>query len=123
MNIEKRMAGDVMVLSLVGDMTLDGSGATMIADKVRSEMVQGQNRFLLDLGHVRYIDSAGLGELIHAFAAVRNRGGAMKLLNVTKRVNELLILTRLLTVFESFDDETEALASYGAPRASGASGT
>jgi anti-sigma B factor antagonist len=122
-NIEKRMAGDVMVLSLVGDMTLDGSGATMIADKVRSEMVQGQNRFLLDLGHVRYIDSAGLGELIHAFAAVRNRGGAMKLLNVTKRVNELLILTRLLTVFESFDDETEALASYGAPRASGASGT
>ena len=122
MNIEKRMAGDVMVLSLVGDMTLDGSGATMIADKVRSEMVQGQNRFLLDLGHVRYIDSAGLGELIHAFAAVRNRGGAMKLLNVTKRVNELLILTRLLTVFESFDDETEALASYGAPRATGASG-
>ena len=78
-NIEKRMAGDVMVLSLVGDMTLDGSGATMIADKVRSEMVQGQNRFVLDLGHVRYIDSAGLGELIHAFAAVRNRGGALKL--------------------------------------------
>ena len=123
MNIEKRMAGDVMVLSLVGDMTLDGSGATMIADKVRSEMVQGQNRFLLDLGHVRYIDSAGLGELIHAFAAVRNRGGAMKLLNVTKRVNELLVLTRLLTVFESFDTEAEALASYGPPRASGASGT
>jgi anti-sigma B factor antagonist len=121
-NIEKRMAGDVMVLSLVGDMTLDGSGATMIADKVRSEMVQGQNRFLLDLGHVRYIDSAGLGELIHAFAAVRNRGGAMKLLNVTKRVNELLVLTRLLTVFESFDTEAEALESYGAPRASGASG-
>ena len=119
MNIEKRMAGDVMVLSLVGDMTLDGSGATMIADKVRSEMVQGQNRFLLDLGHVRYIDSAGLGELIHAFAAVRNRGGAMKLLNVTKRVNELLILTRLLTVFESFDTEAEALASYGPARAAG----
>jgi anti-sigma B factor antagonist len=118
-NIEKRMAGDVMVLSLVGDMTLDGSGATMIADKVRSEMVQGQNRFLLDLGHVRYIDSAGLGELIHAFAAVRNRGGAMKLLNVTKRVNELLVLTRLLTVFESFDTEAEALASYGPARASG----
>jgi anti-sigma B factor antagonist len=119
-NIEKRMAGDVMVLSLVGDMTLDGSGATMIADKVRSEMVQGQNRFLLDLGHVRYIDSAGLGELIHAFAAVRNRGGAMKLLNVTKRVNELLVLTRLLTVFECFDDEASALASFPAARASGA---
>jgi anti-sigma B factor antagonist len=119
-NIEKRMVGDVMMLSLVGDMTLDGSGATMIADKVRSEMVQGQNRFVLDLGHVRYIDSAGLGELIHAFAAVRNRGGALKLLNVTKRVNELLILTRLLTVFETFDTEAEALASFPAARASGA---
>lgn len=109
-----------MMLSLVGDMTLDGSGATMIADKVRSEMVQGQTKFVLDLGHVRYIDSAGLGELIHAFAAVRNRGGAMKLLNVTKRVNELLILTRLLTVFESFDTEEEALASFPAARATGA---
>jgi anti-sigma B factor antagonist len=119
-NIEKKMVGDVMVLSLVGDMTLDGSGAIMIADKVRSEMVQGQNRFVLDLGHVRYIDSAGLGELIHAFAAVRNRGGALKLLNVTKRVNELLILTRLLTVFESFDTEAEAVASFPAVRASGA---
>jgi anti-sigma B factor antagonist len=119
-SIEKRMAGDVMVLSVVGDMTLDGSGALMIADKVRSEMVQGQTRFVLDLGHVRYIDSAGLGELIHAFAAVRNRGGALKLLNVTKRVNELLVLTRLLTVFESFDTEEEALASFPAARASGA---
>ena len=86
----------------------------MIADKVRSEMVQGQNRFMLDLGHVRYIDSAGLGELIHAFAAVRNRGGALKLMNVTKRVNELLVLTRLLTVFECFDDEASALASFPA---------
>ncbi len=75
---------------------------------------------MLDLGHVRYIDSAGLGELIHAFAAVTNRGGAMKLLNVTKRVNELLILTRLLTVFESFDTEEEALASFPAARTSGA---
>jgi anti-sigma B factor antagonist len=119
-NIEKKMVGDVMVLAVVGDMTLDGSGATMIADKVRSEMVQGETRFVLDLGHVRYIDSAGLGELIHAFAAVRNRGGAMKLLNVTKRVNELLVLTRLLTVFESFDSEAEALASFPAARASGA---
>jgi anti-sigma B factor antagonist len=119
-NIEKRMAGDVMVLSVVGDMTLNGNEATMVADKVRSEMVQGQTRFILDLGHVRYIDSAGLGELIHAFAAVKNRGGALKLTNLTRRVNDLLILTRLLTVFESFDNEAEALASFTAARASGA---
>ena len=109
-----------MVLSVVGDMTLNGSGATMIADKVRSEMVQGQNRFVLDLGHVRYVDSAGLGELVHAFSAARNRGGAMKLLNVTKRVNDLLVLTRLLTVFECFDSEDAAVASFPAARASGA---
>jgi anti-sigma B factor antagonist len=119
-HIEKRMAGDVMVLSLVGDMTIDGSEAVMVADKVRSEMVQGQTRFVLDLGHVRYIDSAGLGELIHTFAAVRNRGGAMKLANITKRVNELLILTRLLTVFECFDSEADAIASFPAARAQGA---
>jgi anti-sigma B factor antagonist len=120
-SIEKRMAGDVMVLSVVGDMTLNGGEATILADKVRSEMVQGQTRFVLDLGHVRYIDSAGLGELIHAFAAVKNRGGAMKLMNLTKRVNDLLVLTRLLTVFESFDSEAEALASFPAARATGAS--
>jgi anti-sigma B factor antagonist len=119
-SIEKRMAGDVMVLSVVGDMTLNGNEALMIADKVRSEMVQGTTRFVLDLGHVRYIDSAGLGELVHAFSAVRNRGGAMKLMNITKRVNDLLVLTRLLTVFECFDNEADALASFPAVRASGA---
>ena len=110
-----------MVLSVVGDMTLNGNEATMIADKVRSEMVQGQTKFILDLGHVRYIDSAGLGELIHAFAAVKNRGGALKLINLTRRVNDLLVLTRLLTVFDSYDNEAEALASFPAARTTGAS--
>jgi anti-sigma B factor antagonist len=112
MNIEQREVGDVMVLSIAGDITLNGAGATRVADKVRSELQQGHEHFVLDLEHVRYVDSAGLGELVHAFSAVRNRGGALKLLNVTKRLNDLLVVSKLLTVFECFDQEASALASF-----------
>ena len=79
---------------------------------MRSALNEGHDRLVLDLGHVRYVDSAGLGELVQAFSAVRNRGGDMKLLKVTKRLNDLLIVTRLLTVFDCFDQESEALASF-----------
>ena len=112
MNIEEREIGDVMVLSVVGDITMNGTEATQVADKVRSGLHEGHDRFVLDLGHVRYVDSFGLGELVQAFAAVRNRGGSIKLLNVTRRLNDLLVLTRLLTVFDCFDQEAEALASF-----------
>lgn len=112
MEIEEREIGDVMVLSVLGDITMNGTGATQVADKVRSALLEGHDRLVLDLGHVRYVDSFGLGELIHAFSAVRNRGGAMKLLNVTRRLNDLLVLTRLLTVFDCFNEEAEALASF-----------
>ena len=112
MNIEQRTVGDVVVLSILGDITMNGTGASQVADKVRSGLHEGHDRFVLDLGHVRYVDSFGLGELVHAFSAVRNRGGSIKLLNVTKRLNDLLVLTRLLTVFDCFDQEAEALASF-----------
>ena len=112
MNIEQREVGDVMVLSVLGDITMNGTGATQVADKVRSALLEGHDRLVLDLGHVRYVDSFGLGELVHALSAVRNRGGEIKLLNVTKRLNDLLVLTRLLTVFDCFDQEAEALASF-----------
>jgi len=102
----------VIIVSIVGDITLKGAGATQVADKVRSELQQGHERFVLDLGRVRYVDSFGLGELVHTFSAVRNRSGAMKLLNVTKRLNDLLVLARLLSVFDCFDREAEALASF-----------
>jgi anti-sigma B factor antagonist len=113
MKIEQREIGDVMVLSISGDITLTVTGATELTDTIRGELQQGQDRFLLDVGRVRYVDSFGLGELVHAFSAVRNRGGAMKLVNVTRRLNDLLVLTRLLTVFDRFDEESEALASFG----------
>jgi anti-sigma B factor antagonist len=113
MNIEQRTVGDVIVLSIMGDITMNGAGATPVADRVRSALQQGHDRCVLDLGHVRYVDSAGLGELVQAWSAVRNRGGAMKLLNVTKRLTHLLVVTKLLTVFDCFDQESEALASFG----------
>jgi anti-sigma B factor antagonist len=112
MNIEQLTVGDVVVLSINGDITMNGTGANRVADKVRNILEEGHDRLVLDLGRVRYVDSAGLGELIHAFSAVRNRGGAMKLLNVTKRLNDLLVVTKLLTVFECFDQESEALTSF-----------
>jgi anti-sigma B factor antagonist len=112
MNIEQREVGDVMVLSIIGDITLNGTGATVVADKVRSQLQQGHQRLVLDLGRVRYVDSAGLAELVHAYSAVRNRGGALKLLNVTKRLNDLLVVSKLLMVFDCFDQESAALASF-----------
>ena len=112
MDIQQRTVGGVVVLTIMGDISMNGAGMTPVADVVRSELQQGHNRLLLDLGHVRYVDSAGLGELVQAYSAARNRGGALKLLNVTKRLNDLLVVTRLLTVFECFDREAAALASF-----------
>lgn len=112
MKMEQRTVDEVVVLSIVGDIAMNGAGASLLADRVRSLLQDGHDRMVLDLGHVRYVDSAGLGELVHAFSAVRNRGGAIKLLNITRRLTDLLVVTRLLTVFDCFDGEAEALASF-----------
>lgn len=112
MKMEQRTVDEVVVLSSVGDIAMNGAGASLLADRVRSLLQDGHDRLVLDLGHVRYVDSAGLGELVHAFSAVRNRGGAIKLLNITRRLTDLLVVTRLLTVFDCFDGEAEALASF-----------
>jgi len=112
MEIEQRSVGDVLVLSIRGDITMNGTWATPVADTVRNALQEGHGRFVLDLGRVRYVDSAGLGELVQASCAVRTRGGAMKLLNVTRRVVDLLALTKLLMAFEYFDRESDALASF-----------
>jgi anti-sigma B factor antagonist len=112
MTIERRMVGDVVVLSIIGDITMDAAGGNRVADRVRNALECGHDRLVLDLGRVRYVDSVGLGELVQALSAVRNRGGALKLLNVTNRLNDLFVVTRLLTVFDCFDQESEALASF-----------
>jgi anti-sigma B factor antagonist len=112
MRIEQRTVGNVVVLSIRGDITMGESGATRVADKVRGALLEGHDRLLLDLGHVGHVDSAGLGGLVQAYAAVRNRGGAIKLVNATKRFHDLLVVTSVLTLFDCFDRESEALASF-----------
>jgi anti-sigma B factor antagonist len=107
-----RQVGDVMIMDLSGRIALgDGSGA--LREAVKDMLKEGQRKILLNLGDVGYIDSAGLGELVGAYATVTNQGGEIKLLNVQRRVDDLLQVTKLYTVFESFTSENAALHSFG----------
>ena len=112
MQLDERMAGDVVIITVAGDITLNKGGDVQLKDKVQSLLQQGRKNLLIDLSSVSYVDSAGLGELVHAYATTKNRGGALKLLNVTKRLKDLLVITRLLTVFDTHDSEAAALASF-----------
>jgi len=112
MELEERMAGDVAIVKVTGDITLNKGGDAMLKDKVQSLLQQGRTKLLVDLSGVSYVDSAGLGELVQAYATTKNRGGALKLVNVTGRLHGLLVVTKLLTVFDTFDDEASALASF-----------
>jgi anti-sigma B factor antagonist len=114
MQLEQRVAGTVVIVTVKGDITLNEGGDMILKDKIRSLLQQGHRQILIDLGGVSYVDSAGLGQLVQVYATARNAGGTLKLLNLTKRLHQLMIVTRLLTVFESFDSEGEAIASFGA---------
>ena len=113
MQLEQRIVGQVAVVKVTGDITLNKGGDVLLKDKVQSLINQGQKEILLDLSGVSYVNSAGLGELVQAYATTKNRGGALKLLSVTKRLKDLLVVTKLLTVFDAFDTEADALASFG----------
>jgi len=110
---ERVVGGDVMVLDLKGKITL-GEGDELLKDKVNSLINQGQRKILLNLAGVPYLDSAGLGEVVRAYTTVSRQGGSLKLLNLTKRITDLLSITKLLTVFETFDAEDEAVRSFSA---------
>jgi len=114
MQLEQRVAGNVAIITVTGDITLNKGGDVLLKDKVQSLIQQGHKNLLIDLSGVSYVDSAGLGELVQAYATTKNRGGALKLVNVTKRLKDLLVVTKLLTVFDTFDSEADALASFGA---------
>ncbi len=114
MELEQRIAGDVAIIKVTGDITLNKGGDVLLKDKVQSLLQQGHKHLLVDLSDVSYVDSAGLGELVQAYVTTKNRGGALKLLNITKRLRDLMVITKLLTVFEAFDDEASALASFTA---------
>src|SRR3974390_2334631 len=111
MNIEERKIGDVVVLDLKGKITL-GEGDELLKDKINSLMNQGYSKLLLNLEGVPYIDSAGLGEIVRTYTTVSRQGGSLKLLNLTKRITDLLAITKLLTVFETFESENEAVKSF-----------
>jgi anti-sigma B factor antagonist len=113
MQIHQRMAGDVTIVDLNGKMTL-GEGDELLRDKVNSLIQQGQKKIILNLSEVPYIDSAGLGEVVRTYTTVSRQGGALKLLNLTKRIQDLLAITKLLTVFETFENEQDAIKSFGA---------
>ncbi len=111
MQIQERTVNDITILDLQGKMTL-GEGDELLRDKVNSLLHQGRKKIVLDLEHVPYIDSAGLGEIVRTYTSVSRQGGKMKLLNLTKRIQDLLSITKLLTVFETFDSEADAVKSF-----------
>jgi anti-sigma B factor antagonist len=106
-----RQVGDVTVVDAVGRITL-GEGASTFRDSVRDLVASGHKKLLLNLAEISYIDSSGIGELVSGFTTVANQGGTVKLLNLTKRVQDLLQITKLYTVFEVFDDEAKAVRSF-----------
>ena len=115
MEIAERTVNDVTILDLKGKMTL-GEGDELLKDKINSLLAAGKKKLLLNLEAVPYIDSAGLGEVVRTYTTVSRQGGSLKLLNLTKRITDLLSITKLLTVFETFDAEKDAVGSFSAAK-------
>jgi len=111
MKIETRKVGDVTVLDCSGKITL-GEGTMAVRNTVREILKNGGMKIILNLGDVNYIDSSGIGELVSSYTTVTNGGGQLKLLNLTKKIQELLAITKLLTVFQVYNDERAAVASF-----------
>ncbi|MBA3351990.1 MAG: STAS domain-containing protein [Blastocatellia bacterium] len=111
LNITERQAGDVTILDLNGKVTI-GEGSVALRSAIRRLLGEGKNKILLNLGSVGYVDSSGIGELVSSFTAVNKEGGTLKLLKLTQKIQDLLAITKLLTVFDVFDDEESALSSF-----------
>jgi anti-sigma B factor antagonist len=111
LDVNERQAGDVTILDLTGEVRL-GDSSVALRDSVRKLADVGKTKVLLNLAGVKYIDSSGIGELIANYTTISRQGGQLKLLNLTDRIQNLLVITKLLTVFDSYDDEAEALKSF-----------
>lgn len=109
--VSTRQVDGITILDLSGRITL-GEGSVTLRDAIRDLVNKGEKYILLNLGDVSYIDSSGIGELVSAFTSVKNAGGELKLLNLTKKVHDLLQITKLYTVFDVKDDEASAVASF-----------
>jgi anti-sigma B factor antagonist len=113
MKTSTRQVNGVTVVDLSGRITL-GEGSVVLRDTIRDLVGKGDKKILLNLGDVSYIDSSGIGELVSAYTTVRNQGGELKLLNLTKKVHDLLQITKLYTVFDVKDDESTAIKAFSA---------
>jgi anti-sigma B factor antagonist len=111
MKIETRTVGDVHILDCSGKITL-GEGTMAVRNSVRDVLKNGGKKIVLNLADVNYIDSSGIGELVSSYTTVTNQGGKLKLLSLTKKIQELLAITKLLTVFSVYDDEQQAISSF-----------
>jgi anti-sigma B factor antagonist len=111
LNIKERQAGDVTILDLSGKVTI-GEGSVQLREVVKRLLDEGKKKILLNLGDVSYVDSSGIGELVSSYTTTNNAGGQLKLLNLTKKIQDLLMITKLLTVFETHDSEEAAVASF-----------
>jgi anti-sigma B factor antagonist len=111
MKASTRQVDGITIVDLSGRITL-GEGSVVLRDTIKDLLGKGQKKILLNLGDVSYIDSSGIGELVSAFTSVRNQGGELKLLHLTKKVHDLLQITKLYTVFDVKDDEATAIGSF-----------
>ena len=111
LNINERQAGDVTVLDMSGKITI-GEGSVALRTAIRRVLEEGKRRILLNLAGVSYIDSSGIGELVSSYTAIGKDGGQLKLLNLTQKIQDLLTITKLLTVFDVYENEADALNSY-----------
>jgi anti-sigma B factor antagonist len=106
-----RQVDSVIVVDVSGRITL-GEGCTQLRELIRNQLAKGNKKILLNLGDVTYIDSSGIGELVSGYTAASNQGGQLKLLNLTKKVHDLLQITKLYTVFDIHDDEASGIRSF-----------
>ena len=111
LNINERQAGDVTVLDMSGKITI-GEGSVALRTAIRRLLEEGRKRILLNLSGVSYVDSSGIGELVSSYTAINKEGGQLKLLNLTQKIQDLLTITKLLTVFDVYDSEADALNSF-----------
>ncbi len=111
LNVRERQAGDVTVLDLEGKITI-GEGSVALRSAIRRLIEEGKKKILLNLAGVSYVDSSGIGELVSSYTTLKREEGQLKLLNLTQKIRDLLTITKLLTVFDTYDAEAEALNSY-----------
>src|SRR5690349_21079250 len=111
LDVKERQAGDVTILDMTGEVRI-GEGDSSLRHSMRNLADQGKKNVLLNLAGVKYMDTGGVGELIANYTTIKRQGGQLKLLNLTDRIQNLLVITKLLTVFDSYDNEAEALKSF-----------